>query len=198
MFEDFEAYITAVTPLSKDELQLMRSLARVKKLRRRQLLLQEGEVCRYKIFVLKGLLRNYRLKDDGTEVILRFAPENSWNFDHESYNNQTPSKNNIDALEDSEVVLWLRDDFEMLLASIPIMKEYSDRIKATSFDAIQERILMNISATSEEKYQAFVTAFPEILRRVPLHMVASYLGVSRETLSRIRHAQVNPTKNNGI
>jgi len=198
MFEDFEAYITATAPLSGSELQLMRSLARVKKVRRRQLLLQEGEVCRYKIFVLKGLLRNYRLKDDGTEVILRFAPENSWNFDHESYNNQTPSKNNIDALEDSQVVLWLRDDFEMLLASIPIMKEYADRIKATSFDANQERILMNIGATSEEKYQAFVTAFPDILRRVPLYMVASYLGVSRETLSRIRHAQVNPTKNNGI
>jgi CRP-like cAMP-binding protein len=194
MFEDFEAYITSQDSFTKDELKHMRSLSIVKKLRRRQFLLQEGEVCRYKTFVVKGLLKTYRLKDDGTEYIMRFAAENSWSVDHESYNNQTPSKYYIEALEETQAIQWTREDFDQLLDSIPALKTFSEKIKANNLDASQDRILMNISYTSEEKYQQFVTSFPDIFRRVPLHMVASYLGVSRETLSRIRHAQIRHQK----
>lgn len=194
MFEAFEAYIMSQDSFTKDELKHMYSLSAVKKLRRRQLLLQEGEVCRYKTFIVKGLFKTYRLKDDGTEYIMRFAAESSWSVDHESYNNQTPSKYYIEALEDSEVIQWTRKDFDELLDCIPALKTFSEKIKADNLDASQNRILMNISYTSEEKYQQFVTAYPDIFRRVPLHMVASYLGVSRETLSRIRHAQVRHQK----
>src|SRR5882762_6451911 len=103
MFENFEAYITSNASLSEDELRRIRSASTEKKLRRRQLLLHEGEVCRYKAFVSKGLLRTYRTKDDGTEYIMRFASENCWTMDPESYNNQLPSKYTIEALEDTEV-----------------------------------------------------------------------------------------------
>jgi len=190
MFEVFEANLTAEVPFTKDEVQLIRSLATEKKLRRRQYLLQEGEVCRHKMFVAKGLLRTYLLKDDGTEVIMRFAPENSWTSDHMSYNSQTPTKFYIDALEDAEVILWTKDDFDLLMNSIPQLKTYSELIRTRSLDAFQERMLTTLSYTSEEKYQHFVASFPDVFRRVPLHMVASYLGVSRETLSRIRAAQL--------
>jgi CRP-like cAMP-binding protein len=191
MFEDFETYITSKGNFTKDELKHMRSLSIVKKLRRKQLLLKEGEVCQYKIFVTKGLLKTYRLKDDGTEYIMRFAPENTWTTDHESYNNQTPSKYNIEALESTEVVLWTPEHLSELLETIPAFKSYSEKLITSSLNASHERILMNISYTSEEKYQDFITSFPDVFRRVPLHMVASYLGVSRETLSRIRHARLN-------
>jgi CRP-like cAMP-binding protein len=189
MFEDFETYITSNGNFTKDELKHMRSLSIVKKLRRKQLLLKEGEVCQYKIFVTKGLLKTYRLKDDGTEHIMRFAAENSWTTDHASYNNQTPSKYNIEALEPTEVILWTPESLSELLDAIPAFKSYSEKLIASSLNASHERILMNISYTSEEKYQDFITSFPDVFRRVPLHMVASYLGVSRETLSRIRHTQ---------
>lgn len=198
MFENFETYITSHVDLTKDELKQIRSLSTVKKLRRRQLLLHEGEICRHKIFVSKGLLRTYRLKDDGAEYIMRFASENCWSIDHESYNNQTPTKYNIEALEDSEVILWTQKNTDEMLASIPAFKSFSEKIKANSLDASQNRILMNISYTAEEKYQEFINSFPDIFRRVPLHMVASYLGVSRETLSRIRHAQLKRQKDNSI
>lgn len=194
MFEDFEAYITSLDDFTKDELKQMRSLSAVKKLRRRQFLLQEGEICRYKTFVVKGLLKTYRLKDDGTEYIMRFAAENAWSVDHESYNNQTPSKYYIEALENVELLQWTKENFDALLDAIPTLKTFSEKIKADNLDASQDRIMMNISYTSEEKYQQFVSAFPDIFRRVPLHMVASYLGVSRETLSRIRHAQIRQQK----
>jgi CRP-like cAMP-binding protein len=190
MSGNFETYIRSHGSVTDEELRLILSKATTRKYRRRQLLVREGEVCQHKIFVSKGLLRTYRLQEDGTETIMRFAAENSWNVDHESFYHQTPTKYNIEAIEESEVLLWPRDPFEALVLVVPVLRELSERLRIDNLHASQDRILMNISATSEEKYQAFVKAFPEIFRRVPLHMVASYLGVSRETLSRIRHAQV--------
>jgi len=190
MFEVFEAYIRLNAVLTQDELKHIRSLATMKKLRRRQFLLQEGEVCRHKAFVCKGLLRAYRLKDDGTEVIMRFSPENHWIIDHESFVNQTPAKCNIEAIEDTDVILWNAQQMAELFTAIPAFRAYSERLLSNSLDASQERILANISFTAEEKYEHFIHSFPDVFKRVPLHMVASYLGVSRETLSRVRQARV--------
>ncbi|GAA0549536.1 Crp/Fnr family transcriptional regulator [Chitinophaga japonensis] len=198
MFEQFEAHIAAYADLTPDELKYMRSLSVTRKLRRRQLLLQEGEVCRWKTFITKGLLRTYYTREDGSEHIMRFAAENSWIVDHQSYNDQTPSKYNIEAVEDTEIILWTRENFDRLLLAIPAIRDLSERLKSNSLDASQDRIRMNISYTAEEKYQAFITSFPDIFRRVPLHMVASYLGVSRETLSRVRHAQLKRQGENGM
>lgn len=194
MFDIFEAYITACASFTQEELKLMRSLATTKKLRRKQHLLQEGEVCRHKTFVAKGLLKTYRLREDGSEYIMRFSPENSWALDHESFRSQTPSKYNIEALEDTEVILWTLENANIMLDTIPAFKLLADRLKENNLDASQERILMHISYTNEEKYENFVNSFPDVFRRVPLHMVASYLGVSRETLSRIRHARLKQQK----
>ena len=169
---------------------LMRSLSTVKKVRRKEFLLQEGEVCRYKIFIAKGLLKSYRLKDDGTELIMRFASENSWTTDHESFKIQTPSKDNIQALENTEVVLWTRENLAKLHTAIPAFKSYMERLVDSGLKASQERILRILGYSSEEKYEDFIATFPDVFRRVPLHMVASYLGVSRETLSRIRQARL--------
>lgn len=194
MFEMFERYILTEATLTPDELQFIRSLSVSKKIRRRQFLLREGEVARHKIFVCQGLLRAFRRKDDGTEYIMRFAAENDWITDIESFHNQTPSKLNIDALEDSSVVLWTKEDFIMLTDSIPRLNNYVSKLIANSMHAVQGRVLGNISYTNEEKYQEFIDTYPEVFRRVPLHMVASYLGISRETLSRIRHAQMKQQK----
>jgi len=195
MFEHFETHITSITSFTKEELRRMRLLSAEKKLRRRQLLLHEGEVCRYKAFVVKGLLKTYRKKDDGTEHIMKFAAENSWMIDAESFNNQTPSRYNIEAVEDTDVIVWPRENLHELFTAVPAFKLYSEQLITRTLEASQNRILMNISYTAEEKYQDFITSFPDIFRRIPLHMVASYLGVSRETLSRVRHAQIKRQKN---
>jgi len=189
MLEIFEAYITSQCDLTRVELDRILSAATQRRLRRRQFVLNEGEICRSKIFVAQGLLRNYRIKDDGTESILRFAPENTWTTDHESLTKQIPSKNNIDALEDSHVLLWSLDDLSNLLSTIPAFRTYTDRLITNTLEATVERIHVNISYTSEEKYDDFVSSFPDLFNRVPLHMVASYLGVSRETLTRIRQGR---------
>ncbi|UAY55653.1 Crp/Fnr family transcriptional regulator [Arachidicoccus terrestris] len=187
MFEVFATYLKQKAELSDPEMEMVRAVTISKRLRKRQYLLQEGDVCHYNCFVAKGCLRNYRVSEDGTEHILRFALENWWLSDQESYNNNTPSKNNIDALEDSELLLIDKDDFNGLVEAIPRFRELRDKLKARSYDVSQNRIMSNLSDTTEERYATFMKSYPNIFNRVPLHMIASYLGVSRETLSRIRN-----------
>ena len=186
MFKVFESYLREKADLNADEIEAVRAVCIEKKIRKRQYLLQEGDVCHYNCFIVKGCLRMYGVGEDGVEHILRFAVENWWMSDRESYNNGTPSRCNIDAVENCEVILINKQDFINLLTTIPKLKNFIDSLLAKSYDAIQNRVMSAISYTAEERYQHFITRFPDIFYRIPLHMIASYLGVSRETLSRVR------------
>lgn len=190
MFAEFESYIKEQAKLSDEDLKLIRSMAVERTVSRKQFLLHQGQVCRYKIFVSKGLLRTYRTREDGSEHVIVFSPENWWTTDPESYENLTPALYNIDALEDSEVILWTKNDFVDLFARIPGLKAYSEKLISQNFISSRQRIFSAISSTAEEKYDEFIETYPDIFARVPLHMVASYLGVSRKTLSRIRYTQL--------
>lgn len=187
MFEKFAVYLKERASLTSEQLDEIHAVTINKRLRKRQYLLQEGNVCHYNCFVAKGCLRLYRVGEDGVEHILRFAVENWWISDQESYNNGIPSKNNIDALEDSELLLIEKNDFNHIVHNFPNFRTFKDALKARSFDVSQNRIMSNISDTAEEKYKNFIKSYPDISNRVPLHMIASFLGVSRETLSRIRN-----------
>jgi CRP-like cAMP-binding protein len=187
MFKVFEQYLIEKAGLNEQEIAAVRAVSVEKKVRKRQYLLQEGDICVNNCFVVKGCLRLYLVGEDGTEHILRFAVENWWMSDQESLNNAIPSKNNIDALEDSEVILISQPEYINLQMTIPRLRELVEKIKARSFEASQRRILSNISFSAEEKYKNFIKTYPEVFYRIPLHMIASYLGVSRETLSRIRN-----------
>jgi len=192
MFAEFEKYIKTETGISDEDIALCRATATIRTLRRKELLLQEGEICRYKSFVARGFLRTYRTTENGSEHIMQFSPENSWITDPESYHNNVPSTYNIEALEPCEVVMWTRKDFNNLFENIPALKAYSERLIARNLYLTRQRVFTALSATAEEKYDEFMKMYPGILTRVPLHMVASFLGLSRETLSRIRHTQVKP------
>ncbi|HTN38055.1 MAG TPA: Crp/Fnr family transcriptional regulator [Arachidicoccus sp.] len=187
MFEKFAVYLKEKASLTDEQIEEVRAVTINKRLRKRQYLLQEGDVCHHNCFLAKGCLRLYRVGEDGVEHILRFAVENWWISDQESYNNGIPSKNNIDALEDSELLLIEKNDFNHIVHNFPNFRTFKDALKARSFDVSQNRIMSNISDTAEEKYKNFIKSYPDISNRVPLHMIASFLGVSRETLSRIRN-----------
>jgi CRP-like cAMP-binding protein len=191
MFEVFATYLRDKAGLNEQEIERIKTVTINKKLRKKQYFLQEGDVCHFNCFVAKGCLRLYRVGEDGTEHILRFAVENWWLTDAESYNNATPSKNNIDALEDSELLLIEKKDFNGLIDIFPKFRDFRDQLKAKSYEASQNRIMSNISDNAEERYWNFIRSYPDIFNRVPLHMIASYLGVSRETLSRIRNHYAN-------
>jgi len=190
MFAEFETFIKEHTNLSDGDIELIRSVTIEKVVRRKEILLHAGEVCRYKMFVSKGLLRTFCTKEDGSDYVLQFSPENSWTTDPESFDKLIPSTCNIDALEYSEVILWTKNDFDYLFANIPGLKTYSQKLITQNMYLVRQRVLSAISSTAEEKYDEFIKNYPGVFARVPLHMVASYLGVSTKTLSRIRHAQL--------
>ncbi len=172
--------------LTDQELQMIKYVSVPKKLRRKQYLLQEGDIAKYQAFVCKGLLRMYGIRGDGSEHILGFAPENWWITDRESVTLGQPAKTNIDAIEDSELLLWPKADFDQLSIDIPAFKSWREKPIVKHVAALQNRIYSNISETAEEKYTNFIKLYPNIYNRVPLHMVASYLGLSTKTLVRVR------------
>lgn len=187
MFEFFAAYLKENAGLTDEELKMVEEVTVVKKLRKHQYLLQEGDIFHYHCFIVKGCLRMYQLDTDGTEHILRFGIENWWMSDFESCNTGNPAKNNIDALEDSELLLIKKENLNTLLEAIPNFRVFKEKTDANCFDLSQNRILSNLRETAEEKYENFIKSYPEFYSRIPLHMIAAYLGISRKTLSRARN-----------
>jgi len=190
MFAVFESYMREHATLSDAEMKLIRDRTTVRAVRKKEKLLQEGEVCHYKMFVAKGLLRMYSMRENGSEHILSFAPESRWITEAESYDKLTPSRYYIDAIEDSEILQWTKHDFDALLSQIPNLRLFAERLIFNNLTLSRQRIVSAISSTAEEKYDEFINQYPDVFGRVPLHMVASYLGVTRKTLSRIRYAQL--------
>lgn len=186
MFESLAKYLIEKGNLTGDELRLVEDATIPKKIRKHQYLLQEGAVSHFQSFIVKGCLRLYSVGKDGQEHIMRFAIENWWISDYNSYQSGLPSRYNIDALENSELLMIEKEKFNYLIETIPNFKNLIERLTANNFEAHQNRILSNISDTAEEKYQNFIRTYPTIYDRVPLHMIASFLGLSRETLSRVR------------
>jgi CRP-like cAMP-binding protein len=186
MFDTFRKYLQDKIALTDRDYDLIESVSLFKKFRKRQYLLQAGDVCRFNAFVLKGFLRLYYLDDKGHEHIIQFAPENYWTGDRESMDSGLPSKYDIDAIEDSEILLLKKEDFDMLRKTVPAFNEFVNDTLKKNVVVLQERIHASISLSADEKYSSFISKYPSISNRVPLHMVASYLGVSAETLSRVR------------
>ncbi|WP_342644384.1 Crp/Fnr family transcriptional regulator [Mucilaginibacter sp. CSA2-8R] len=176
--------------LSDRDFALINAAATTKHVRKKEFILKAGEICRSKLFINHGFLRTYRMDADGNEHILQFSPELSWTTEGESYANVLPSAYYIEALEDSEVLMWTKDNFDQLLAVIPALKAFSEQFIFDNLHASRNRLYKAISSSPEEKYEEFTQTFPGILQRVPLRMVASYLGVSLKTLTRIRQAQL--------
>ncbi|MDR6806707.1 CRP-like cAMP-binding protein [Dyadobacter sp. BE34] len=186
--DQFIQYLTAKITLSADELAQIRQVAIQKKIRKRQLLLQEGDVWRYNAFVGHGFLRTYSIDNKGNEHILNFSPENYWSGDRESLTTGNPSRFNIEAIEDTDVVLITKENFEQLCRNIPQLNDLVNAILHKSFVVSQDRIHAGISLSAEEKYQKFLNQYPQIANRVPQHMIASYIGITPETLTRIRRS----------
>ena len=191
MQSEFENYLKLQTSLSDDAIQTISSLALPQTLSRNELLLQAGNICRYKVFVVKGMLRTFSVSANGNEHILQFSPELSWTLDVESYDKEIPSQVNIEAIEATEVLLWAKVDFNRLLNEFPEFKNLSQQLISNNIYYNRQRMLTNLSATPEEKYEDFTKRFPSLLLRLPLRMIASYLGISIKTLTRIRHSQLH-------
>lgn len=186
MDDVFEEYIRAKVQLTPAEWARLAALSSARHLRKRQFLLHDGQVWQHYAFVCRGCLRQYQVDAKGIEHILKFSIENWWAGDRESLMTGQPSRQNIDALEDTDVLLFPKAGFEQFAREVPAFHELIDGLLSRTYLASQRRIQSAISADAETKYREFVQNYPQLVQRVPLRMIASYLGLSAETLSRIR------------
>lgn len=186
MFERLFESISGKVTLTSEEYETCKTLFIPKKLRKRQFLLQKGDPCKYTAFVEKGILRSYTTDDKGNEHILQFALEGWWMADLYSFFTNEPSVYDMDALEDCELLLITQSSWETLLDKVPALERYFRILIQNNLIATQRRLMGAMSETAEEKYLKLMDTFPGCIQRVPQHMIASYLGITRETLSRTR------------
>jgi len=185
LINNFCRYIS----LTDEEKAKIPGFFRHKKLRKRQYLLEEGAICNADHFVIKGCLRQYEVDNEGRENVMQFALEDWWIADLYSMLTHTPSLYNIDALEDTEVLVLEYDRQQQLFSEIPAMNIYWRMIMQKAFVTLQRRVLF-LQKPLEERYQDFLAQYAYFEQRIPQHQIASYLGITRESLSRIRNASL--------
>ena len=186
MYEVLRSHIAKRIDLTEAEFKRCTSFFVPKKLRRKQFLLQEGEVARYNAFVEKGCLRAYSIDDEGEEHIVQFAIEDWWIGDMYSMLENQPSNLNIEAMEDSELLLIDKASYERLCDAVPKFERFFRLLLQANYVASHRRIMQSISASAEERYLKFLKSYPAITSRVPQGQIASYLGITPQSLSRIR------------
>lgn len=186
MFEVLFNTINQKVNLTKDEEEQCKTFFTFKKIKKKQYLVQQEDVCKYSAFISKGLLRSGFTDDKGSEHILQFATEGWWISDLYSFFTGEPSVYFIDAVEDSELLLQTKETNEEMLIKVPKMERYFRLLTQNALIALQRRLVGSLSQSAEEKYVNLLETHPQIIQRVPQHMIASFIGVTPETLSRIR------------
>ena len=186
MLETLRAYFERSFPVTEKDFDLVKSLFLPKKLKKGEFLLREGEVAKFGAFVAKGMLRSYVIDNKGKEHIIQFAPENWWISDKSGLTDGSRSTFFIDAIEDSEILLI---DIAGHLTLIEKLPGYAASFRTgmqKRAAAKDQRIVAALADTAEQRYYDFLETYPGIAQRVPQHMLASYLGLTPETVSRIR------------
>ncbi len=186
MFDLFRKHIEKRTHLSDADFEVVKTYFVPKKFRKKQFLLHEGDVCRHIGFVNSGCLREYTIDNKGTEHIIQFAIEDWWVSDLNSFLSGEPAEFNIDALQDSEILLLEKSARHNLLNECPKMERFFRILIESNHVANHKRIANSLSASAEERYLKFIKTYPELFEQIPQNHIASYLGITPQSLSRIR------------
>lgn len=172
--------------ISDVEFENLSSLFKSFKLKKKQFLFRQGEVCRYIAFVNQGCLRYYYIDEGGAEHIIYFAIEEWWLADLKSYFSRQPSIYFLEAIEDCELLLLSIDDFEDACRQIPSWEKFYRAKTQKAYSAVTQKFIDFKMLSAEEKYLDLLKRFPEVFQRVPQYLIASYLGVKPQSLSRIK------------
>jgi CRP-like cAMP-binding protein len=190
LYKHFNKYIS----LSEEEFEICKKLFTYRKFRKHQYILQSGDISRNETFILSGCTRTYEVDDNGQEHIVQFGLETWWIGDIHSFFTNSPSRYNIDCLEDTEVLQVPRVEMEKLYERVPKMERFFRILIQNAYVASIDRIYSNLSKSAHQRYQDFLDKYPDIEQRVPNHQIASYLGIAPQSLSRIRKQRISKKK----
>lgn len=185
------AYFEKMIPLNEEEKELVKSKFQSRLYRKRQYILQEGDVCKVFNFVVSGCLRMYNVNDAGTIHIIQFATENWWISDLGSFYSMKPSSLHIEAVEDTTVLQIKHDDLLDLYIKAPKFDRVFRVLVENSLVKMQERLLQNLGSDARVRYEAFLNQYPMLANRIPNTFIASYLGITPEFLSKIRNERTS-------
>jgi len=179
-------HINQYIDLTSEEEEILSELIGYRKYLKGQYVHHQGDTNKRECFVVKGCLKTFYIDGEGHEHIVLFAIENWWAGDLGSFISQTPADYNIQCLEDTEVIHISYEDRERLLLRIPKLERFYRIIIQNAFVASQKRVISSYSLPAVERYLIFQKQYPAIEQRVPQYMIASYLGITKEFLSKIR------------
>ena len=186
MFSLLREHIERRVHLTDEEFNICSGYFIPKKFKKYQFLLNEGDVCRYLGFVNSGCLREYTIDKKGNEHIIQFAIADWWVSDLHSFLSGLPANYNIDVLQDSEILLLEKSAREELLDNCPKMERFFRMLLESNYVATNRRVADSLSETAEERYLKFIKTYPKLFEIVPQNQIASYLGITPQSLSRIR------------
>ena len=172
--------------LDDNEIEIIQSVFSHRKFRKNQYILQQGDITRHENFIIQGLTRTYLVDDRGQEHVITFDKEDHWNGDLYSFFTGNPTPYNIDCLEPTEVLQISLSNLDRLLTEVPKMYIFYMKLYRNSVIANYRRVATSLSKTALERYREFQERFPNIEQRVPNHQIASYLGITPQSLSRLR------------
>lgn len=182
LIDHFQKYI----PLNEAEVKLLEGRVSSRKIKRKQMILQEGFVCKHYTFVVEGCFKMYGVDDKGYEHNIQFAAEGDWIADIGSFHSKKPSKLFIEAIEPSEIFQIEQPDLYFLYINIPKLDRIFKVIVENKYVELQNRVLQNFSSTAEQRYLGFLEQYANLANRLPNTQIASYLGITPEFLSKIR------------
>ncbi|MBE8724334.1 Crp/Fnr family transcriptional regulator [Flavobacterium hungaricum] len=185
MKADLKEHIQKIIPLTDEEFAFVNSHFSTKKFKKHQFLIQEGDPVKYSYFVISGLLKLVYTDSSAKQHIVSFAMEDWWESDFYAFYTQTNATMSLECLEDTEVLCCTLDDYKKLCSGLQKMERFFLEKATFGFLGSQRRIISWLTSNSKERYEHLLQQYPSLFQRVPKSLIASYLGVSRETLSRL-------------
>ena len=185
-FQPLIDYINRIVSLTEDEEKILTSLIDYRKLRKGQYFLQQGDVCKFSGFVVSGCTKTFYVDDEGQEHVIMFSVEDWWTSDMGSYISQKPADYSVQCLEDTELIQFSFENQDLMMKEIPKLERFFRIIVEKAFVASQKRIVRNFSMNAKERYIYFRDQYPQIEQRIPQYLIASYLGITKEFLSKIK------------
>nr|WP_294873652.1 Crp/Fnr family transcriptional regulator [uncultured Pedobacter sp.] len=185
MQEPLRTHIEKIVPLTDEEYAFILSHFTTKKFKKHQFLIQEGEAVKHSYFVISGLLKLVYTEETGKQHIVSFAMEDWWESDYYAFFTQTKATMSLECLEDTEVLCLTLENYQNLCDNLQKMERFLLQKANFGFLGSQKRIISWLTSNSKERYEQLIKQYPSLIQRVPKSLIAAYLGISRETLSRL-------------